>query len=185
MDSIRNEEHNWKQNYAWFTIQRERERNLEAKFDRKPHRTRNSSRVHRSWRELRRFERCGVFMAGHKNGRANGGWDGASLATGCRHVSLARIHPKFLFSVRKKKKRDGGRREWKKNGRGRREDALGVWGKGWERKGEGGNDAIKTMASSGRRRRTESSVIVGRKIANNRGRGGWGGEIRSERVGKI
>lgn len=114
-----------------------------------------------------------------------GGWDGASLATGCRHVSLARIHPKFLFSVRKKKKRDGGRREWKKNGRGRREDALGVWGKGWERKGEGGNDAIKTMASSGRRRRTESSVIVGRKIANNRGRGGWGGEIRSERVGKI
>lgn len=79
----------------------------------------------------------------------------------------------FYFPCEKKKKRDGGRREWKKNGRGRREDALGVWGKGWERKGEGGNDAIKTMASSGRRRRTESSVIVGRKIANNRGRGGW------------
>lgn len=29
MDSIRNEEHNWKQNYAWFTIQRERERERE------------------------------------------------------------------------------------------------------------------------------------------------------------
>lgn len=185
MDSIRNEEHNWKQNYAWFTIQRER--NLEAKFDRKPRRTRNSSRVHRSWRELRRFERCGVFMAGHKNGRANGGGVGRGIPCNRMSACLPRAHsPEIsIFRAKKKKKRDGGRREWKKNGRGRREDALGVWGKGWERKGEGGNDAIKTMASSGRRRRTESSVIVGRKIANNRGRGGWGGEIRSERVGKI
>lgn len=39
-------------------------------------------------------------------GPTGGGWDGASLATGCRHVSLARIHPKFLFSVRKKKKNE-------------------------------------------------------------------------------
>lgn len=185
MDSIRNEEHNWKQNYAWFTIQRER--NLEAKFDRKPRRTRNSSRVHRSWRELRRFERCGVFMAGHKNGRANGGGGGTGhpLQPDVGMSPSRAFTRNFYFPCEKKKKRDGGRREWKKNGRGRREDALGVWGKGWERKGEGGNDAIKTMASSGRRRRTESSVIVGRKIANNRGRGGWGGEIRSERVGKI
>lgn len=124
---------------------------------------------------------------GIKTGGPTGGGVGRGIPCNRMSACLPRAHsPEIsIFRAKKKKKRDGGRREWKKNGRGRREDALGVWGKGWERKGEGGNDAIKTMASSGRRRRTESSVIVGRKIANNRGRGGWGGEIRSERVGKI
>lgn len=109
---------------------------------------------------------------GIKTGGPTGGGTGHPLQPDVG-MSPSRAFTRNFYFPCEKKKRDGGRREWKKNGRGRREDALGVWGKGWERKGEGGNDAIKTMASSGRRRRTESSVIVGRKIANNRGRGGW------------
>lgn len=78
---------------------------------------------------------------------------GTSLATGCR-LPAARIRPKFLFSTPKKR---GGRRGRKTRGS---EDALGV----------GGNGAIKTMAS---RMETRGTIVGRRKIANNRGGGGW------------
>lgn len=70
-------------------------------------------------------------------GPTGGGWDGASLATGCRHVSLARIHPKFLFSVRKKKKtrrRKTGVEEKRERETRRR---VGCLGKGVGKKGGG------------------------------------------------
>lgn len=88
---------------------RERERNLEAKFDRKPRRARNSSRVYRSRRELRRFERCGVFMAGHKNGWANGDIPCNRMSAPSRAFTR-----NFYFPCEKKARRQT---EWKKRGR--------------------------------------------------------------------
>lgn len=107
---------------------RERERNLEAKFDRKPRRVRNSSRVYRSRRELRRFERCGVFMAGHKNGWANGDIPCNRMSAPSRAFTR-----NFYFPCEKKSEaadgveETGEERGWREEKREGEEDALGVW----------------------------------------------------------
>lgn len=168
---------------------RERERNLEAKFDRKPRRVRNSSRVYRSRRELRRFERCGVFMAGHKNGWANGDIPCNRMSAPSRAFTR-----NFYFPCEKKSEAADGVEETgeergmerrKTRGRRRRVGCLeiGVGKKGGGRKRHDKNNGLEQEEKEDGITR---GTIVGRKIANKRRRGGWKrGEIRSERVGKI
>lgn len=123
-------------------------------------------------------------MAGYKNGWAKGGGTGHPLQPDVG--SLSRIHPKFLFSMRKKNEtadgsgRNGGGEE-KREGARRRVGCLeiGVGKKGGGRKRHDKNNGLEQEEKEDGITR---GTIVGRKILNNRRRGGWKrGEIRSER----